>query len=585
MLHHGKTILLLGFAFLPSSVVQSADVSDCSERIKARRQGVQVMVHRGSADLAEENTLAAIELAFLSGGDGVEIDVQSTADGVLVLLHDPWVDRVLSDYGRLDEFSFDELRLLRFRRRGERGTRLAERVPRVSEALQLVRQYCGLLHLDIKSRGVAEGLLVKLREMKLTPNVVTVNPHNSRAILNAPDVTAELSLGSLIHGSNDFDLRVLAGRIKGKAKGTLLVDDARPAASALRRKLPPVKSLTPQPPPLPIKESSEELLARVRSASSDYQRRRVLARLILKYPQETMTAVSKAFETQQGDDAHPWLWALARLARREVVVPKEMQTKLLSLNSKTASDVFSERWATACGELKLGAALPALVNILRSRARVDRFAMNQADADRFAARIRVRAAAARAIGLIGKADGDLVSLLEKVIAERSLHFDGAYQGLDGGEAVKALGGLKSSRSVGALRAAILRIDPALDPIKSRSDYPWWLRRESAWWDFRVKTEALQALAVLKTAAAKNALLEFLKLDLDHSAPVWRELYWDSARALVGGWAPDAKELEGLLRHHDTSVRRTASVYLVEQTDEAFTPLKRKFAPWSTEQGR
>ena len=49
---------------------------------------VLVIAHRGAAGAAPENTLASIERAILDGTDLVEIDVQETADGEVVVIHD-----------------------------------------------------------------------------------------------------------------------------------------------------------------------------------------------------------------------------------------------------------------------------------------------------------------------------------------------------------------------------------------------------------------------------------------------------------------------------------------------------------------
>jgi glycerophosphoryl diester phosphodiesterase len=49
---------------------------------------VQIMAHRGSSSAAPENTLAAVRKAIQDGADWVEIDVQETADGEVVVLHD-----------------------------------------------------------------------------------------------------------------------------------------------------------------------------------------------------------------------------------------------------------------------------------------------------------------------------------------------------------------------------------------------------------------------------------------------------------------------------------------------------------------
>jgi glycerophosphoryl diester phosphodiesterase len=49
---------------------------------------VEVIAHRGASRLAQENTVAAFEMAAIAGADGVELDVRRTADGVLVVHHD-----------------------------------------------------------------------------------------------------------------------------------------------------------------------------------------------------------------------------------------------------------------------------------------------------------------------------------------------------------------------------------------------------------------------------------------------------------------------------------------------------------------
>ena len=49
---------------------------------------VQIMAHRGSAKAAPENTLAAFRQAITDKADWIELDVQETADGQVVVFHD-----------------------------------------------------------------------------------------------------------------------------------------------------------------------------------------------------------------------------------------------------------------------------------------------------------------------------------------------------------------------------------------------------------------------------------------------------------------------------------------------------------------
>jgi len=70
---------------------------------------MQVIAHRGASGYAPENTRAAFERAIAMGSDAIETDVQITADGRLVLMHDFAVDRTSDGQGPVADFTFDEL--------------------------------------------------------------------------------------------------------------------------------------------------------------------------------------------------------------------------------------------------------------------------------------------------------------------------------------------------------------------------------------------------------------------------------------------------------------------------------------------
>jgi len=72
------------------------------------RDEVDVIAHRGSSARAPENTLAAVEAAIEDGADWVEVDVQETADGVVVVHHDADFMRAARDDRKLWNLTFDE---------------------------------------------------------------------------------------------------------------------------------------------------------------------------------------------------------------------------------------------------------------------------------------------------------------------------------------------------------------------------------------------------------------------------------------------------------------------------------------------
>ncbi len=68
-----------------------------------------VFAHRGGARLAPENTLPAIDNGMALGADGLEIDVQLSADGIPVVIHDTTLDRTTDRAGPVNALSAAEL--------------------------------------------------------------------------------------------------------------------------------------------------------------------------------------------------------------------------------------------------------------------------------------------------------------------------------------------------------------------------------------------------------------------------------------------------------------------------------------------
>lgn len=70
---------------------------------------IAVTAHRGSSLKAPENTISALQQAIADGAEYAEIDVQTTADGVVVLMHDADLMRVASIDRSIEEIGYREL--------------------------------------------------------------------------------------------------------------------------------------------------------------------------------------------------------------------------------------------------------------------------------------------------------------------------------------------------------------------------------------------------------------------------------------------------------------------------------------------
>src|SRR5688572_32962996 len=98
-----------------------AEAKQRHERVAQRRKGIGILCHRGAAEHAHENTLEAFRATFELGGDGNEIDIRATKDGVLVAFHDDMLDQLLVAHGDVSDYTWEELRRFRFRNPGRFG--------------------------------------------------------------------------------------------------------------------------------------------------------------------------------------------------------------------------------------------------------------------------------------------------------------------------------------------------------------------------------------------------------------------------------------------------------------------------------
>lgn len=65
--------------------------------------------HRGAAGSYPENTMLAFKAAMDAGADGIELDVQMTKDGELVVIHDETVDRTTNGSGFVKDLTYQEV--------------------------------------------------------------------------------------------------------------------------------------------------------------------------------------------------------------------------------------------------------------------------------------------------------------------------------------------------------------------------------------------------------------------------------------------------------------------------------------------
>ena len=109
-----------------------------------------ILGHRGASADLPENSLAAFSLAQKQRADGIELDVQLSADGKIVVFHDQTVDRVTDGSGKISELTLAEIQEFKL---GNEQT-----VPTLDEVFEL----CGpsfLYNVELKYFGLGDGAL------------------------------------------------------------------------------------------------------------------------------------------------------------------------------------------------------------------------------------------------------------------------------------------------------------------------------------------------------------------------------------------------------------------------------------------
>lgn len=185
-----------------------------------------VIGHRGSPRLAPENTIASFRAAWSAGVDWVEADVQPTADGVPVLLHDDTIDRTTDGRGLIRDLPWAAVRELTCDRR-------PGAVPRLTELLAELTGPRRLL-LEIKgphSRAELRRLLVELADSGVDHRVF-LQSFERDVLAEVRALVPGRPLGLLVETLTDDDLGAAAALDAAAVNPSFAAASTRPSVIA-----------------------------------------------------------------------------------------------------------------------------------------------------------------------------------------------------------------------------------------------------------------------------------------------------------------------------------------------------------------
>ncbi len=163
--------------------------------------------HRGASGYAPENTLPSFQLASDQKADGIELDIQLTKDGKIVVIHDEWIDRTSTGKGFVKDYTFDELRKFSF---SETMPEFGHAdIPLMSEVFELIRPTDLTINIELKTgifdyAGIEEKILEMTKEYGMEDRVI-YSSFNHYSILKIQELKPDAKTAFLyMDGPIDF---------------------------------------------------------------------------------------------------------------------------------------------------------------------------------------------------------------------------------------------------------------------------------------------------------------------------------------------------------------------------------------------
>lgn len=158
-----------------------------------------IFAHRGANKNLPENTMSAFMAAIDVGADGIELDVQLSRDGRVVVCHDETVDRVSDGTGYVAQHDFDELAAMNFAARF--SGRPAARIPLLDDVLGLLAPTRLSLNIELKNSVIRyeqlEEKVIDAVSAHQMGDRVVLSSFNHRSLVRLSQIAPQIRRGVL----------------------------------------------------------------------------------------------------------------------------------------------------------------------------------------------------------------------------------------------------------------------------------------------------------------------------------------------------------------------------------------------------
>lgn len=159
----------------------------------------KVWAHRGASGYAPENTLPAFELAVIQKADGVELDVQLTKDGKMVVIHDETIDRVTNGTGFVKDYTLEVLKTLHCNNKFTEEENI--KIPTLDEVYELLSPTGLTVNVELKTgvfqyEGIEKMALEISKKWKMEDKVI-YSSFNHPSIMKIKELDCNAKVGFL----------------------------------------------------------------------------------------------------------------------------------------------------------------------------------------------------------------------------------------------------------------------------------------------------------------------------------------------------------------------------------------------------
>ncbi|MBS6194580.1 MAG: glycerophosphodiester phosphodiesterase [Clostridiales bacterium] len=167
---------------------------------------MKIFAHRGFSGMYPENTMLAFQKAYEAGCDGIELDVQLTKDGVVVIMHDEKVDRTTNAKGYIRDYTYEEL--CRFDCCGKfPGMFEFQKIPTLREYLEWAKERGVFTNIELKNsvyyyRHLEEKVMELIREFQMEEKVL-LSSFNLVSMLKCRQMMPRIPMGFLMETRMD----------------------------------------------------------------------------------------------------------------------------------------------------------------------------------------------------------------------------------------------------------------------------------------------------------------------------------------------------------------------------------------------